>query len=374
MSYEFGHCRREELPELADFCNRIFRCTRPGDMCREYPLLFADNLDNLLVARFEGRIVAHVGVCLRDATILGAGVRVASIGSVGTELEHRGQRLAGRLMANARAQSVERGASLMLISGGRGLYRRLGYVDVGNFQRYTAPAGESGEGIALEVVDETRLPAVIRLHQHEPVRFIRPLDDWRKLLHAGRLLNQASELLLIHRHGEPAAYAGVRLPTTDPSGTRGSVLIGEFGGSRRALAAALPAVASRHSAPAWELVARGDDTPWSAEATARGWLPEPHGFPGTLGIIDSGRFLHAIRPLLSERAGDDLTLSPEGEGARLTADNESVVLEDFTQLTALLFGGASDDAKRLPPLPPALRAVAEIAFPLPLLWYGYNYV
>lgn len=375
MSYEFGACRPDEFSELVDFCNRIFRVARPGDMSREYPLLLAeDNLENLLVARHKGKIVAHVGVCLREACLIGAGIRVAGIGSVGTEPEHRGQRLAGQLMANARRLAVQSGASLMLISGGRGLYRRLGYVDVGDFRTYTAPAGEGGEGVTLELVHHQRLSAVVRLHQQEPVRYLRPLADWRKLLDAGMLLNRPSDLLLVHRHGEVAAYAAVQRPTAEADGNPAPLVIGEFGGSRRALAAALPAIATRYARPAWALVARADDAAWSAEAIARGWLGEVAGFPGTLGIIDTERFLEAVRPLLQERVGDDLTLKADGEGVLLTAGSDSARLESFSQLTALIFGGGSDDAQRLPPLPDAIQTAAAVAFPLPLLWYGFNYV
>ena len=50
--------------------------------------------------------------------------------------------MASALMQDARRCAREAGASLMLISGGRGLYHRLGYVTVGRFLRYQWSAGE----------------------------------------------------------------------------------------------------------------------------------------------------------------------------------------------------------------------------------------
>ncbi|HEU4753880.1 MAG TPA: GNAT family N-acetyltransferase, partial [Armatimonadota bacterium] len=107
MTYDLGPSRPEELFDLVDLANRVFRAGRPGDMGSEYPLVFeAPNAEHLFVARGDGRVVSHVGVCLRDAAILGARVRVASIGAVATDPDHRGHGLASRLMDMARAHAV----------------------------------------------------------------------------------------------------------------------------------------------------------------------------------------------------------------------------------------------------------------------------
>jgi len=119
--YQFGHCRVEEIPELVALTNRVFRPGATGDMGREYPILFdPGNAVNLRVAWCGGRVVSHVGISIREAAIMGARLRVASIGAVATDPEHRGRELASRLMEDARRRALEEGCSLMLISGGRG--------------------------------------------------------------------------------------------------------------------------------------------------------------------------------------------------------------------------------------------------------------
>src|SRR5205814_2302767 len=189
MAYEIGPCRPEELPELGELTNRIFRGQRAGDMAAEYPLLFNErNCSQLRVARAGGRLVGHVGISIRDTLILGAAIRVASIGAVGTDPECRGQGIASDLMADAAAHARENGASLMLISGGRGLYHRLGYVEVGRFVIYRAPAGRLPQGFEIRSRDPADLDTLISLHQREPVRFIRPREDWTALLDAGMLM------------------------------------------------------------------------------------------------------------------------------------------------------------------------------------------
>ena len=71
---------------------------------------------------------------------------------------------------------------------------------------------------------------------------------------------------------------------------------------------------------------------------------------------------------------ENVTFEPFAEGAHLSACGETLKLETMGQLTALVFGGDTDEAHAVPEIPPSLRPVLDAAFPLPLLWYGYNYV
>lgn len=375
MEYEIGPCRPDELLQLVDLANRVFRASRPGDMAAEYPLVFeGQNTENLRVARCGDLLVAHVGLCVRDASLLGARVRVVSIGAVATDPEHRGRGLASRLMADARRCAVEQGASLMLISGGRGLYHRLGYVEVGSFQRYSVPAGEPAAEYEVTELHEDDLPAIVSLYQAEPVRFFRPVSDWHKLVAASMLMNQPADLLVIRRGNAIVAYAGVQRPAHRSTGEAAAARVRELAGSRSAVAAALPGIARRYGVERADMVTWPSDAEWRAEASVRGWSWRPLAFPGTLGIIDPARFLRAVRVLVEERVGDGLRLEGDGEGALLRLGGAEARLDTMGQLTALVFGGDTDEARAVPVLPARLQAAVDAAFPLPVLWYGYNYV
>lgn len=375
MEYELGHCRPDELPNLVELADRVFRANRAGSMGSQYPLVFdAANAENLRVARAGTQMVAHVGLCIRDAHILGARLRVASVGAVATDPEHRGNGLASRLMADARQHSRERGASLMLISGGRGLYHRLGYVQVGAYRSYTITAGAVRQGLQLDLFHPGDLPELVALYQAEAVRFFRPAADWNRMLAAGMLMNQPAELLTIRSGGTLLAYAGVQRPAPGKSAEGAPVCIREFAGSRSALAAALPGIASQYGAAAVEIVAGAGDAGWQTQAHWHRWEATSTAFPGTLGIIDAAEFCRSIRPLLAERVGTRLSLEADGEGAVLSVEGESIRLATQGELTAMAFGGETAEARAVPPLPPHVEAVVRQAFPLPLPWYGFNYV
>jgi predicted N-acetyltransferase YhbS len=381
LAQRMGACRPDELRELVSLANAVFRGRRTGDMGGEFPLLFSEgNCDHLRVVREDGRMVAHVGICIRDAVILGARLRVASIGAVCTHPDYRGRGLASELMRDAAAHSLEQGAVLMLISGGRGLYHRLGYVSVGRFLVYeTGPgaADDAGPDVRLRPMGDDELDVAIGLHQREAVRFLRPREDWQRLLSAGMLMNEPGDLFLAWYEGRPVAYLAVRRGRTQADGTTSPPEVMEFAGCRSSVAGALPQVAGRYGADRAQLVALADDSSLAAHAHARGCRSAPRGFPGTLGILHPERFLAAIRPYLAERLGSDLGRLEFQAGAGgwiIRSGSQALTLETMGQLTAFVFGGDTDEARAVPQAPPAMGGALSAAFPLPLLWYGYNYV
>jgi predicted N-acetyltransferase YhbS len=130
--------RHEELASLVDLADRVFHGDGPGSMADEYPLLYSrGNLENLRVFCDEGRAVAHVGTLFREVCLGGSRHLACLIGSVCCDPEYRGRGLATQLLEDSRARAVDAGADLFLISGGRGLYRRLGYADAGDYPSYT---------------------------------------------------------------------------------------------------------------------------------------------------------------------------------------------------------------------------------------------
>jgi predicted N-acetyltransferase YhbS len=378
MGVEIRACRDGELAAVTALASRVF-CNDDGDMGADYPLLFApENQDGLQLAVDRGVPVAHVGVCIRDAVILGAPLRVAGIGAVCTDPEYRGRGLASTLMEEARRYARDRGASLMLISGGRGLYHRLGYVTVGRFDRYQWTAAQlqplRRPEIELSPYAEADLPEVAALHQREPIRFLRPAADWRKLLNAGLLMNRPSQLWLVRQEGHLAAYIGVLTPPPASSASRPAVRIHEFGGSKTALAAALPVLLDRWGLTEAILVTQAGDIEFSSVAGRHGWRPQTIPFPGTLGVIDASTLISSVGPVLAERAPAEYEIEAAGDAMTLSADGERYRIEGAGSLAALLFGGDTDEARAIPPADGRVRQLLERLFPIPLLWQGYNYV
>jgi predicted N-acetyltransferase YhbS len=370
--------RPEELPEVVRLANRVFS---PNDweMGTGFPLLFCEaNAEQLRVIDRAGEIVSHVGICVRDALLLGTPVRMACIGAVCTHPDHRGQGLASRLMADARAHAVAQGADLMLISGGRGLYHRLGYVTVGRFPHTHVPAGDGSAAVEVTEAGREDRPAVRALHAREPVRFRRSRDDWEQLLDAGMLVCQRGTLWVARLGGRPVAYLAAQPPGPEGHRRAGIARVEEYAGDRGAIAEAAPVVARRMGAVAVELVGPDGDAALAAHAAARGWSVTIGSFPGTLGVLRPREFLAALAPWIEERLGarDAARLrieASEGE-TRFSVEGESVTLTTTGQLAALLFGGETEEARAVPPREGRVGALLQALFPLPLPVYGYNFI
>jgi len=337
--------RIEELPEIVRLSNRVFYPDGWIEMGRVLPLLFSPaNAGNLRVMADEGSPVAMVGMVINDLRIREIGLRAGCIGSVCTLPEHRGQGFAARLMDDAVAHAVARGASLLLVSGGRGLYRRMACIDAGLFRviEVDRRAGQraGGHRRVREWTDRD-VPELEALHSREPVRFMRAPGEMAVLLNARAMFCRPARTWVVQNGGRAAAYLCVSGPD-DRTGT-GVVLARELAGSREAILAEAAAVLEAEGAQRLDIEVPASDelVPLAGERNLRS---RPSGRHGTLAIIDRDVFLGAIAPCTKGWAHP--------------------VPDALEDLAALVFGSAERPAPPGPGSP----------FPLPFPGYGLNYV
>lgn len=362
-------CSPADLHSAVELANRVFRPEGSGDMAREYPLLFSEsNVENLRVVKARGRVVSLVGLCIRDADILGYRFRVVSVGSVCTDPAFRGRGLASALMRDAVAHSRSKGCSLMLISGDRSLYRLLGAVPITSFLACTIPADSTpavSGVVQVSEPDAKDAPALAALYQREPVRFRRNSDDWHALLNARMLMNRPADFFTAAQDGVPIAYACVQRPGRD-----GTAAVQEYAGSRCALRLMVPWICRRYSVPDLHLTLMPGDLEAQYILRAEGLPTRPQSFPGTACIIDPPVFFGTLNGMAAERVPrPDLTVSCMDQEVTFTLGSESTAWSGLAEITSRVFEGLPADAPSTP-LTDALRSV----FPVPLLWYGLNYV
>src|SRR5579875_4102540 len=181
--------RPDEYRATIDLINLVFR-DRDGmapTMAEEYPLLLTpENRDYLRIVLEDGQPVAHVGVCVRPALLAGCGVTIGSIGSVCAHPAVRERGYGSLALRDAIALLEVRHVDLMLVSGDRGLYRRAGCVDARPYAYIVSgsPDVATPQGMRISRAGAERLDDLIRVHQREATRFVRPREDWEKLIRA----------------------------------------------------------------------------------------------------------------------------------------------------------------------------------------------
>ncbi len=391
----------DEWTQLDALVSAVFR----PQMFHDYPQLFNErNRHNLRVVAEDGKVVTHVGMIERPASLAGCRIDVACIGAVSTYPDYRGRGFASQAFQDCCEKAAADGIDLMMISGGRGLYTRVGCRQVGqDWDVAIAPEGAAALGSAfgrdryrLLPLGPERIDDARRLYEAEPVRFLRAYDDWQMAWSCGVVMNTASDFWGVAPADcpdEPAAYLIVHQPhkvrrrhPDDPLVAR----IVEFAGDRAALLAATPLLLEHYGAGRVALHVQGHDValrallidPPSRQPRRPGITATPAGTSGTLRVINFVQLMERCRPLLAERigwtaydlrfAGDERPGSALG-GFTISLGSELLRIPDLATLDQWLFG--SPRPREAEPAGSAQVArLLERALPLPSLWYGISYV
>ena len=375
--------KAREFESLCALVNTVFRSAGAGRMEEQYPLLFAPgNYDDLFVAVDDGVVVSHVGALTRDISVLGCRMSTMSIGAVATYASHRGQGLATRLMEAAIRKAVERDTVLMPISGGRGLYTRLGAKRIGQYALFSVPrdmltpcdgaaAGET-EICRAEAED---LHEMTRLYAEEPSRYVRSTADLRMAVDAAWICDRDGETVVIREEGRLVAYAGIQKRRPDREDEAPTARLAEIAGSRSALLRSLPDLYDRYGVDSIEIVTGASDRELASLLRPHGVIAAPQGFTGTVLVLQPERLLQVFDEYIGDVLGPDtLTWEITGESVAFQAGGQKHAVST-SDLGALVFGVVEPDPDPFESVPPGpLRTALERVFPLQLPWYGFNFV
>jgi predicted N-acetyltransferase YhbS len=368
--------RPDEFDSLMELINTVFS-SHQGRMRDAFPLLFnCRNWENLFVFVDNGRVVSHVGLRLDEILILGCRLTVASIGAVGTYDDYRGRHLATQCLQAAETKAISAGASVTYISGSRGLYSRFGATKVGKSFVYSFAAGDAGPGIVVREATADDLFKTERTYEREPVRFHRPLEDWRAAFAAilGRYgTNFQDFLFLLGDAGDATGYVLVR---RSHWGEKPVVRVTEYAGARPYIVGALPAVAAVIGADAVELAVPDYDAGLRRAAALTGIVPRTDFLLGhTIKVSSLASFVRGVRPLIEERLGrtgaGGLAFQVGSGGTYDVIVGEEHFPFPVQAFTTLAFGSPQADT-----LDGAAFGGGELGrmFPVPLPLPGLNYV
>jgi hypothetical protein len=328
-----------------------------------------------------GRLVSMAGFTADRVHAEGISFKVACIGSVVTLEECRGKGYATRIMDDCVERAREEGVAVLLISGGRGLYRRMGCIDAGSYRTARVPRRASSRlttlfpATGLEAREWRRedVAKLAALQQREPVRFERSPDQFEALLKTGRLAACPGRTWVILMGGDVFAYCCAG----DPVQRTGNVpLLEEIGGSRLALFGALPFLLGEYGAERIDIRFLGSDFDIGMLAGRAGLEVAPRGFGGTVRVIDpaaaASLLLDRARSFLPEQQAASLRADVDARGLTLQVAAETHRIDGLENLTALLFGSQERSA----PVPArgAIHDLLASLLPIPLVDYGLNYI
>jgi predicted N-acetyltransferase YhbS len=384
--------RAAEWEQLDDLVSTVFR---PG-MMANYPQLFnAENRSNLRVVAEDGKVVCHVGMTQRPAALAGCRLDVACIGAVATFDAYRGRGFASAAFQDCCDIAGTAGVDIMLISGGRNLYTRVGCRSVGwdwNFlldleqhvgaDLHSVPTERVGDG-EIAPLDAKDIPALAALYQTEPVRFLRSLEDWQRAFSCRIVMAGRSDFWGVSFASNLVAYIIVQPPRASRPDMPAHVRVVEYAGDRAAIVGALPSLLAQYGAQRLHIHVLGLDEALRVRLTRDGFVGSLSPTWGTLRVINFAQLMDRCRPFLAERIGSAATRDLRFEaderpgsatgGFTVRRDSDALRIPNLGSLATYLF------ARREGALPLAegsskVAVLMEQALPLPTLWYGVNYV
>ncbi|MFC4600801.1 GNAT family N-acetyltransferase [Cohnella hongkongensis] len=381
MTVDIRRIRPEEYPEAVKLADEVFRDGGGKSMGATYPMAFSGAYRQSYGAFEADRLVSFIGLVPNIIRIGAAELRVCSIGAVCTRSEDRGRGYASMILERVLAHMRAADAPLLLVSGGRPLYRRIGCEEFGVFYRYRIGMSQAGR---LAAADTSGSAVTIRELQPEDGFELRRLSRTR----VARYEQSLWDLATLIEAEAPAANAGLRnkvlvaesaavaphrligyivLGTDDKSaaaaGRRESLAV-EWAGSAAAVAA-LFAEGVRTSGGAGLQA----NVPWQeadllAVLNALSSPPEPVHNEGTALITDAEAFVRQLRPYW-EASGlsgsESMRVEQTGDRVAVSIGERSARMSRVQFLQLAFEGHVPPEADRR--LEEALRRLFPIPFP-----------
>jgi len=380
----------EEFDEATELVNLVFHSGRtdPPTMRDRFPMLFSDwNLDNLRIIVEDDKVVSHIGVSQREISVCGCRTKVGCIGAVCTHPDYRKRGFATMLLEDTIRMLDADGATVMIISGGRGLYQRAGCRSVGkrynfNINRSDLDKFPSASGdIYIASYQETEhLKHFAELQQREAIRFLRPVDDFKAMLDVivmSRELGHNADALAVQRDGTCFAYMVMFInPKRDSE--KLVCRIGEYAGSRLAIMSAIKMLFEQHDFNELSVGALPQDTEFLYILGTLGLQPSVGALAGTMRIVNFERLMEHFIPYLQQRLGrktaEALQFKTDDGKHLFQIGDEQFITESEADLVRLILGTPDDAELNIMPSEGKLAEVLREILPLPFVWPGLNYV
>ncbi|AWP29205.1 GNAT family N-acetyltransferase [Paenibacillus sp. Cedars] len=333
----------DQLHHAVELSDRIFlKQPEQPSMGVSFPPIFSPGISHSYGAWDQDKLVSFMGFVPFSIQIRGAKLNIYSIGSVCTDPNYRGQRLAGTLLEQCIHHAEASAASLILISGGRSLYTRAGSRLFGRAYRFRlSPAvieplrTATGKQVNIRAMQPQDLFDVHRLMEQRDAGYVTTASELNKLLDASaysNVIRLEQQVLVAEEDGVLTAFAIIAVPGTVMTPSRESTLV-EWGGSPEAAALLIAGAIQSFNLTELTVPLPWQDNELAALIQSAGVTPENIRNDGTVYLVSGPRLLRQLAPLLP-----DGLIQAEGEHGpyRLTLNNEALVLDD-EGLLSLLF-------------------------------------
>ncbi|MGP4106044.1 GNAT family N-acetyltransferase [Virgibacillus sp. L01] len=336
---EIRHLKEQEFDQAIDLSNQTFREKDHTSMGEAFPQVFSRQL-NQSFAAFEGdKLVSFIGLVPSKMVIGSAELNTFSIGSVCTHPDYQGQGISTAILEEVYDFIDQAGASLLFVSGDRGLYRRNDCYHFGKVYNYKIDnlPGEQKYQDSVRKGSATDLFQVDDLIKAKQVRYETNIWEWAVLLDAGgyaSIFKQKQALYVTENNGAIEAYVVIGIPENENKTE--FALVTDWGGNPEAIREiftdllANSIVLKLEVTVPWQDSLHDELSDLPSEAEQNG---------GTVHIVNPERLIEQVMPYLMEKSlavAEKLTITSE-DGNVILQYNESQFHLPPSDLVKMLF-------------------------------------
>lgn len=299
---EIRNVKANEMDQAIQLADEIFRGEGHSSMGDAFPHVFSKGINHSFGA-FEGdKLISFMGLVPSKIKIGEAEINVFSIGAVCTHEDYRQRGISSKLLNKVYQYIDEAGASLLLISGDRGLYTRNHCYHFGDTYQYSIHRSKVNENDYKGIIRRGKAVDIFQIDQlrrENSVHFDSSLWEWSSLLESSGYTSTfkiKQTLFIAEEHGVIRGYAVIGLPH-DKSGKK-ETIVTEWGGEPKAIHSILANLLVEELTTEVILT-----IPWHEK-----YHQEFNAYPfkklqqgGTIYLVDAERFIDQIQPYLNER-------------------------------------------------------------------------
>lgn len=375
--------RKEEFAQAIRLVNYVFRgsSNRPSNMEKWYPLLFNDdNLENMRIIWQDDRPVSHLAISESEIAIYGCKTKIGSIGAVCTHPEYRKRGFASLLLEDSMKKMDKDGVDIVLVSGGRNLYKRAGCVEAGRVHKFRISGSDlkrlNTQKVKVFPYQERNLKNIVGVYQKEAVRFLRPLEDFKRILTTGVAMDREAEVLTVHKGNEFLGYLAIQIPAEKESEGRSSQVV-EYSGVREAIIDAIRCIFERYNLQELSFNVPFHDSEFIYLLNQKNLASLMENIPGVIKIINFPRLMDRLGPYIEERLDkkkiDSLKFDQVGTRFSINIGRDQFNT-DARRLTQIVLGRYDKKEKEMMAKEGEIGKVLTDIFPLPFVWPGLNCV
>ncbi|MCH1626475.1 GNAT family N-acetyltransferase [Ferdinandcohnia quinoae] len=322
---EIRRVRKHEIQQAINLADKTFRNEGHTSMGEAFPHIFTRELS---FGAFDGdRLVSFMGLVPSKITLGEAVLQVFSIGAVCTDVDYRNQGLSSKILNEVYQYIDQAHASLLLISGDRGLYTRNHCSHFGNASKYLLDKDHiikhtyDGE---IRLANPTDIFQIDDIRQQGKVRYESNLWEWSMLIEAGgytSIFKMKQSVFVAVKNNRIESYVVIGIPTEQS--TKKQAIVTEWGGNSKAIHKILMDVLNQNLTSEMEIT-----IPWQDEL-ANELIDIPHEEKknsGTVYVVNAGRLIEQLKPLIGKMGLNFSVSETENRGVILQYKDSKVIM------------------------------------------------